>query len=74
MKDFISNEWLQKLIDYVIVAVIAIAGFYATISATITTVKEIKPKVEQHDLSIVEMRTDIKYIKEGIDEIKRAVK
>ena len=70
----IENEILQKVMEWVAVILVAFASFYATLQGTITDVKIMKPKVDQQEINISVMQTDLKYIREGISEIKQVMK
>jgi len=74
VKDFLVNEWIQRLIGWVISIVVSATLFYSIVMATVNDVKTIKPKVEQHEVSIIEFKKDLQYIKEGMSEQKEMLK
>ena len=54
--------------------VFAVATQNERLNYTCAEQDKMKAKIESHDLAITEIQTDIKYIRLGIDEIKREVK
>lgn len=57
---------------------VAVAVAYATLRERVNTnrgrLDTVEEKAETNQMVIIEMKTDIKYIKEGIDEIKEQLK
>jgi len=74
INNFIQNEWIQRIIVWLVTIVVSATLFYSIVMATINDVKEIKPKVSNQEITITEMKMDIKYIKEGIQDIKQSLK
>ena len=68
------NGWIRKIVEWTIIIVIAVFGFVMSIKGTMNDVTEMKPMVRTHETKIAILENDIKYIKQGIDEIKSRLK
>jgi len=63
------------LIGSIIVAIVmAYTTLKERVNYTYEEVKTVKRKSTDNEKAIIEIKTDLKYIKSGIDEIKREVK
>ena len=76
-----NNEKIWRLARIAITIgtlLVAVAVAYATLRERVNTnrgrIGTVEQKAEDNQTAIVEMKTDIKYIKEGIDEIKEQLK
>lgn len=71
------RHWLRLLI-YIGVLLVGVAVAYATLRERMNTnrgrIVKVEEKAEDNQIAIVEMRTDLKYIVKGIDEIKEQLK
>lgn len=72
---------MAKKINGIWKIVIAIAGALITVGALCATIRsnekridKVEVKAEQTQIDVVELKTDVKYIKSGIDDIKREIK
>lgn len=61
----------DKLLEWVMIVLIAACSGYATMIGTIKSVERIEPLIYQHETQIQVLRNDIGYIREGIDELRR---
>ena len=61
----------DKLLEWVMIVLIAACSGYATMIGTIKSVAKMEPLIYQHETQIQVLRNDIGYIKEGIDELRR---
>ena len=60
----------MNIFKWAIGAVFACGIAYAGLLGTKAEVKEIKEDVKEHDRAIVSIKTDLGYIKDGIDELR----
>jgi len=67
----VFNKIPDRLLEWVMIVLIAAMSGYATVLGTIKSVERIEPIVNQHEVQIQVLRNDIGYIKEGIDELRR---
>lgn len=70
----LNNGFFLKIVEWVFIVLFAVLSFFFSIKGTIDDVQELKPMVQQHDKTIAIIQNDITYIRQGVDEIKKAVK
>lgn len=76
-----NNEKIWRLIKlalYLLPLIASIALAYGTLRERVSNNQKridiVEIKADANETSIIEMRTDIKYIKQGIDEIKQELR
>lgn len=76
-----NNEKIKgwfRLLWPIVVALLLIAVAYGTLRANVKENKEdiekVEIKAEVTENNVIKLQTDVTYIKEGIDEIKRELK
>jgi len=67
----VFNKIPDRLLEWVMIVLIAACSGYATMIGTIKSVEKIEPMVNRHEVQIEVLRNDIGYIKEGIDELRK---
>lgn len=71
------QRWLRLLI-YIGVLLVGVAVAYATLRERVNTnrgrIVKVEEKADSNQTAIVEFKTDLKYIKKGVDEIKEQLK
>ena len=67
------NGW-QAWVIFAASALIALGGYLVTVRSNTNRINNVEIAVHSNEGDIRELKTDIKYIKAGIDEIKREVK
>lgn len=78
MKNNEKFRWLAKIVIYLGTIAIGAAVAWGVIRERVNTnrgrIVAIKQKSDSNQTAIIEMKSDIRYIKEGIDEIKEQLK
>lgn len=76
-----NNEkfrWLAKTAIALVVIIVATAVAWGVLKERVNTnrgrIVKVEQKSDTNQTDIVEMKTDIKYIKEGIDDIKEQLR
>ena len=64
-----GNMW--KVIMALAGALITVGALLATIRSNEKRIDKVEAKSETTQMDVVELKTDVKYIKKGIDDIKR---
>ena len=67
------NGW-QAWVIFAASALIALGGYLVTVRSNTNRINNVEITAHSNEGDIRELKTDIKYIKSGIDEIKREVK
>jgi len=67
------NGW-QAWVIFAASALIALGGYLVTVRSNTNRINNVEIAAHSNEGDIRELKTDIKYIKAGIDEIKREVK
>jgi peptidoglycan hydrolase CwlO-like protein len=67
------NPVLTKIIDWAIMAIVAIASFYAVASRTLSDVEEMKPLVRRHDKEIAVIGSQYSEIKDRLQTIETKI-
>lgn len=76
-----NNEKIWRILRIILLVsgiLVSIAIAYGALNNQVEdntqTIEKHEIKLEAHDKDIVELRTDVKYIRRGIDEIKAKLK
>ena len=67
------NGW-TKWVIFAATALIALGGYMVTVRSNTVRIEKVEVKSEVMQMDVVELQTDVKYIRSGIDEIKRELK
>ena len=66
-----GRKWTAKIIEWGLVAVIAVIGFYVSVKATIDTTAELKPMVFDHEKKIIVITEQYKNIEKWMERIDK---
>ena len=69
-----KNSIMWKILLPIAGALLTVGGLCATIKHNSDTITKVEKQASANEGDIRELKTDVKYIREGIDEIKRNVK